>query len=156
MRSAAVPETAAIAISLAGQTDVSAIVALLTLEGLPTSDIAADTAIEFLVAREGARLVGAVGLERYAATGLLRSLVVRREVRGQGTGIALTRALEAHARSTGCVSLVLLTTTADEFFAAIGYRRIGRDEVPDAVRASAEFLSLCPATAVCMVRELVP
>jgi amino-acid N-acetyltransferase len=49
---------------------------------------------------------------------------------------------------------VLLTQTAEVFFANRGYRRIGRADAPQAVQASAEFRSLCPASAVAMSRVL--
>ena len=49
---------------------------------------------------------------------------------------------------------MLLTTTAASFFAKRGYRPLARDEAPAAVRATAEFRSICPASATCMGKSL--
>jgi amino-acid N-acetyltransferase len=51
--------------------------------------------------------------------------------------------------------LVLLTQTAEPFFARLGYSVVDRVYVPDEVKASAEFRSLCPAAATCMTKSLV-
>ena len=100
------------------------------------------------------RLVGVVGLERFGATGLLRSLAVSAEHRGHGLGLELVRALEEHAAHTGTGALVLLTETARDFFFRVGYRVITRAQAPAAVRESSEFRSLCPDSAVCMTKQL--
>ena len=44
-------------------------------------------------------------------------------------------------------------TTAERFFEYLGYRRIGREETPKAIRNSREFSSLCPSTAIVMVKS---
>jgi N-acetylglutamate synthase-like GNAT family acetyltransferase len=51
---------------------------------------------------------------------------------------------------------VLLTETAETFFRRLGYTVIERDQAPSAVASSAEFRTLCPATAVCMTKRLSP
>jgi amino-acid N-acetyltransferase len=40
------------------------------------------------------------------------------------------------------------------FFARRGYHKVGRDAVPAAIKETVEFQSLCPASAVCMVKHL--
>jgi amino-acid N-acetyltransferase len=62
--------------------------------------------------------------------------------------------IEAHARSEQILALYLLTTTADQFFKRLGYQKIGRDSVPAPVRKTAEFQSICPASAICLYKEL--
>ena len=52
-------------------------------------------------------------------------------------------------------ALVLLTLTAVSFFERQGYRVIDRRSVPDDVQATAEFKSLCPASAICMAKAIV-
>ena len=47
---------------------------------------------------------------------------------------------------------MLLTQTARDFFAHLGYRVIERTEAPEEVQGSEEFRSLCPASAICMVK----
>ena len=54
----------------------------------------------------------------------------------------------------GMDQLVLLTQTAEPFFATRGYAVIAREAAPAAVRRSAEFRSICPASAICMTRQL--
>lgn len=129
------------------------IVELLRENGLPTSDLAASQ-VQWLVDAEDGAIAGAIGLERFGGSGLLRSLAVHASRRGDGRGIRLVDALEAHAREQGIGELVLLTQTAQPFFAARGYHTIARDEAPAPVQDSAEFRSLCPASAVCMARRL--
>ena len=51
-------------------------------------------------------------------------------------------------------TVYLLTETAAEFFPRFGFRPIARDTVDPAVRASVEFTSACPDTALVMVKEL--
>ncbi len=121
--------------------------------GLPSSDVVAGRQ-EFLVAWQGERLVGTVGIELHGRDGLLRSLAVVDDLRRQGLGGALHRRALALAAARGVRTLYLLTTTAERFFAARGFDRISREAVPDALRATPELASLCPAGAVCMRREL--
>jgi len=140
--------------SPAADADLSAIVELLAANGLPTADVRRDSRPEFLVMRQGRRVIGVVGLERFGVVGLLRSLAVSAEHRQLGLGIALTHALEEYAVRTGLKSLVLLTETAAGFFERRGYHVIARADAPAAVQASTEFRTLCSASAVCMIRKL--
>jgi len=133
--------------------DRAAIRALLDQASLPVDDLD-DAPVRFWVAEHGSRLTGAVGFEPYGAAALLRSLVVAPEARGQGLGSALVTTLEREARAAGIGQLVLLTQTARPLFEHLGYAVSPRETVPAAVRASAEFRHLCPASAVCMTRHL--
>jgi amino-acid N-acetyltransferase len=45
---------------------------------------------------------------------------------------------------------VLLTNTAEGFFARKGFRRIDQKSVTGAVTSSVEFTGACPAHAACM------
>ncbi|GAA5080818.1 arsenic resistance N-acetyltransferase ArsN2 [Lysobacter panacisoli] len=130
-----------------------AIRSLLTAAALPVEDLD-DAKVQFIVATENDEAVGAIGLESFADAGLLRSLVVRADLRGSGIGGRLVDALESLARERGVDRLVLLTQTAAPFFAGRGYRVIDREAAPEGVRTSAEFRSLCPASATCMLKDL--
>lgn len=134
--------------------DRGAVLGLLEQASLPTADLDAPAAVQFWIAMAADRLVGAIGLERYGTDGLLRSLVVAPDHRSRGVGHALVAALEREARSAGVARMLLLTQTARTFFERLGYEVVARDSVPDPVRASAEFRSLCPASAVCMTKRL--
>jgi amino-acid N-acetyltransferase len=132
--------------------DLPAIRRLLGFEHLPTDDVTEELLNNFLVLRQGELVLGAVGLECYGEVGLLRSLVVGEETRRRGRGAELVAAAESLAKKVGVESIYLLTTTAESFFASLGYRRLHRDEAPAQIRATMQFRALCPAAAVLMVK----
>ena len=133
--------------------DAAGIDGLLSACGLPTSDVAQHLA-HFLVAKSGHDLAGVIGLEPAGPYGLLRSLAVALAFRNRGIAGALRARMEKHAAEQGIRSLYLFTTTAEPFFAAAGFARAGRDAVPEAIRSTREFSSLCPESAVVMVKPL--
>ncbi len=145
-------EKAVPAIGAAKEKDGPAIAGLLRAAELPGEDFAAHIG-RFLVAREGGRVVGAVGAEVYGEDALLRSLVVAGEWRGAGLGGKLVEELERAAGAWGVRRWWLLTTTAEKFFERRGFRAAARAEAPEAIRATAEFRGLCPSVAVCRTRE---
>jgi amino-acid N-acetyltransferase len=149
-----VPARAEVQIRTATSSDADGIATLLQSAGLPAIDAAAFHAEHFRVAQRDAQVVGTIGLERYDEHGLLRSLVVATDARGRGMGDALVKALEAHACTLGLHALVLLTTTAEPFFRQRGYAAIAREAMPVVVQRSSEFSSVCPASAVCMRKQL--
>jgi amino-acid N-acetyltransferase len=134
--------------------DMPAIIALLKSSGLPYQDITPAHLDDFLLAVDGGKLVGVVGLERYGCDALLRSLGVHPDRRGAGLGAQLVATIEAHAGRTGISHLYLLTTTAADFFARRGYAGCERTDVPSSIQQSAEFSGLCPAQAACMHKTL--
>jgi amino-acid N-acetyltransferase len=107
-----------------------------------------------LVAREGEQIVGTAGLELYPDGALLRSVAVEPSRQGQQLGRQLTDAALQLAASRGADTVFLLTTTAENFFPRFGFAPIARDEVPQSVRASVEFRSACPASAIVMRKRL--
>ncbi len=133
--------------------DRASIAALLAQTGLPVDDLD-DPAIAFVVGEAQGLIAGVVGVQDCGDAGLLRSLAVRADLRGGGHGTVLLRAAETLARARGRSPLVLLTQTAEAFFARHGYRVIPRGEAPASVRASAEFRALCPASATCMAKDV--
>lgn len=71
---------------------------------------------------------------------------------GCGIGKKLVLAAEALSAELQC-SIHLLTTTAADFFESRGFRRISKEQAPLEIRATREFSSLCPSTAVLMVKQ---
>lgn len=134
--------------------DLPEIQALLRANRLPADDIGTALIHDFLLIRHGRELAGAIGLEHKGTAGLLRSLVVREQDRGRGWGRQLVAALETHARHRGVRRLYLLTTGAADFFAALGYREIPRQAAPAGIMDTAQFKSLCPASARLMEKSL--
>lgn len=98
--------------------------------------------------------MGSAALELYGPAALLRSVAVRRDLRGTGLGRRLTEAALGLSRELGIEETYLLTETADRFFPRFGFRLVPRSEVPASVQRSVEFTSACPASARAMVLYL--
>jgi amino-acid N-acetyltransferase len=130
-----------------------AVIALLASAGLPTADLSSALQLTVWILKSDS-LKGAIGLERFGPTGLMRSLVVAPSYRCRGLGRELVAWLEHDARAGGIQQLVLLTETAEPFFRSLGYSAIDRHLVGEALKQSAEFRSLCPVSAVCMRKTL--
>lgn len=144
-----------IRISPASSDDLRDILDLLSQVELPQDGVAENLG-GFLVARnEQSRLIGTIGLERYGNTALLRSAAVAPEYQGSGLGSCLTEDLLAHATSEGVEKVVLLTTTASEFFARrFGFCGTARGAYDEQLAGSAEWnLPRC-SSAVCMSLDL--
>lgn len=122
---------------------------LLCQANLPVDGVPEDLA-HFFVAERPDGIVGAIGLEHYNESALLRSAVVHPTLRGSGVGQSLVTALLEHGRALGVRDMVLLTTTAEGWFPRFGFQRIGREEIPAALHASQELQGACPASAVAM------
>jgi len=128
---------------------------LLQTSDLSTEDITPEMLEHFLVAHVGNMLVGAAGVDVQGDAGLLRSVVVDENHRGTGIGKLLVEAAEEHARDAGVRELYLLTVTAENFFAGLGYRSVPREQAPPGVAAMEQFSSLCPSSSRFMVKALV-
>ena len=128
--------------------------AWLVAAGLPTADLGDTHREHFLVAVTGDAPVGVVGLEPFADTGLLRSLVVDPSARSSGIGRTLVTALETYAATQGVKELWLLTIDAASYFETLDYKVVDRNTAPDSVRNTAEFSKLCPGDATLMMKRL--
>jgi phosphinothricin acetyltransferase len=138
----------------ARQADWPGIEALLADAGLPLAG-ARDHLGGFVVSLRGDAIVGCAAVERIgAADVLLRSVAIASAERGSGAGRALVVRTVDRAARMGAASVVLLTTTAEAFFAPLGFRRIDRVDVPASLLGSAEFSGACPSTAVIMQAAL--
>jgi amino-acid N-acetyltransferase len=110
---------------------------------------------DFFLAFRDDVLIGSAGLECYGDTALLRSVAVTALERGHSLGQALVQQVLAYAASLGVCQVVLLTTTAADFFLRFGFRPISRDQFPRAAQMSVEFQEACPASAIGMSLALV-
>ena len=108
----------------------------------------------YVVAESAGALVGAMGVEVYGKSGLLRSAVVAAKLRGAGLGRQLTENRVAWAKARRLEALYLLTATAEPFFARLGFAKTPRASAPAEVQASLEFSKLCESTAACMCMRL--
>lgn len=133
--------------------DESAIKSLLKACELPYEDITAFLP-NFVVGRSDGQIVGVIGLEVYGRAALARSMAVAGEFRGRGIARELNTRIFALARLLGVKELYLLTTTAADYAARLGFQKINRNDAPESIQATGEFKSLCPQTAVCMVKRI--
>lgn len=99
-------------------------------------------------------IVGYLGLEHYGSDAILRAVVIKDNFQGLNLGRTMTLLGIDTARNMGIKSLYLLTLTAKDFFSKLGFKVIARNDVPEAVGKSEEFLNLCPDTATCMMLSL--
>jgi amino-acid N-acetyltransferase len=139
----------AIALATVTDSDLPEILTLLEASRLPVAGIGEHLG-SALGARENGELVGCAAVEIYGSAGLLRSVAVTPDRRGEGLGQRLTAAALALARERGVRDIYLLTTTASDFFPRFGFEKIPRDSIDPALQASEELRGACPATALAM------
>jgi amino-acid N-acetyltransferase len=133
--------------------DAEAVLRLLAEHHLPPDGLR-DHLSTTLVARHDGGIVGSAALEIYDEGALMRSVAVAPGWQGQGLGRQLADAIIGLARERAVPAIYLLTTTADRYFPKFGFEPIARDGVPDTVKVSVEFTSVCPSTAVVMRKVL--
>ncbi len=121
--------------------------------GLPTADIQLDGS-EFLMYRKENAIVASGGLEFYGDKGLLRSVAVSPTMRGVGKGHQVVTDLLQLAKSRSVRHVFLLTETAPAFFKRMGFSELSRAAAPVEIQGSTEFSSVCPVSAVLMVRDV--
>ncbi len=143
-----------IVITNASADDLQAILDLLSQVQLPHDGVAENLS-DFLVARDESRLIATIGIERHGLTALLRSAAVAPEYQGCGIGSRLTENLLQRATKEGLERVVLLTTTASDFFARrFGFCETSRTAFDKDLAASSEWnLPRC-SSAVCMSLDL--
>lgn len=138
----------------AGPDDREYVEELLVENDLPTEDLAMAYSSLFVCESPEGDTIGVGGLGIFEDAGLLRSVAVEESVRGRGYGTAICGELLDRARSSDLDAVYLLTETAETFFADLGFECIEREQVPDSIRATAEFTDLCADHAACMGLEL--
>ena len=134
--------------------DVANGLGLLRRAELSETDVAERWGHYFVVREDDGRVVGVAGLEVHGEDGLLRSVAVDEDYRGQGLGTALVEAALERAATLGLGTVYLLTTDARDYFAGLGFADCAREEAPPAIGGSWEFTTGCPATAAFMKRAV--
>jgi amino-acid N-acetyltransferase len=136
------------------QHDLTQFEALLRLNHLPTEDCV-EQAANFCAIYDGDELIAAGGLEPASVRfGLLRSIVVQDRHRGKGLARQMTMHLLQQAKTDGREAVFLLTETATDYFATVGFQSVARDAVPAEITLTRQFSSLCPESASCMCLRL--
>lgn len=129
-----------------------AVIDLLQENNLPVSDLGADKHLFALIQND--IIVGTGGLEFFEECALLRSVSVKKSLRGKGLGLIISKELEKISKQKGVDCLYLLTDSAKDFFAKVGYREIEREDVPISIKNTSEFSSVCPTSAIVMRKML--
>lgn len=144
-----------IAITNASADDLQAILDLLAQVQLPHDGVAENLSGFFVARDETSRIIATIGLERHGDTALLRSAAVAPEYQGCGIGSRLTERLLERSTDIGMERIVLLTSTASEFFARrFGFCETSRTAFDKDLAASSEWnLPRC-SSAVCMSLDL--
>lgn len=137
----------------ASATDVGAVHRLLREAGLPVEGVDESSMYRTSVLMEGDTVLGCASVEVHGRIGLLRSVVVAAEIRGQQRGRELVTDRVEWARSHGLEALVLFTETAPGFFERLGFEHVARENLPVEIEGSAEF-GLCPLSSKSMRLEL--
>lgn len=122
---------------------------ILQKEKLPYQDVNAEN-IQFYRAFSEADFVGIIGLEKFVDVALLRSMVVFDKFRNKGYRGKIINQILEEAAAKEIKEIFLLTTTAKEFFEKLGFEAVERSLVPDAIKTTTEFSSLCPESACCL------
>ncbi len=132
-------------------TDLAAIKTLLNFNDLPSGDY--DEHIEnFIVAEDRGEIIGTGGLEACGTDGLVRSIVIASEYRGNGIAKKIFQQIETKADNLGIDTLYLLTESATEYFKQLGFVMIKRAETPISIMQTKQFAELCPSSAAIMCR----
>jgi amino-acid N-acetyltransferase len=134
--------------------DRSAVQDLIVSERLLLEGVDESFGEAWVVAVRGDRVVGCAGVESHGGHGVLRSVAVAVDERGSGLGRRLVENRVAWARERGLETLSLLTLTAADFFAHLGFREVPREDVPAAARVSGEFTHTDCVTARAFLRRL--
>jgi amino-acid N-acetyltransferase len=138
-----------IAIRGATSADAPAVLALVQRARLLETGIAEGIA-GFVVAEHAGAVIASAGLESYGSDALLRSVAVAPESRGRGLGRLLVESALRRAATPELSAVYLLTTTARDFFAKLGFEAVARSAAPPGIREAWEFKSGCPQSAVFM------
>jgi amino-acid N-acetyltransferase len=134
--------------------DLRGALELLGRTELTEQDVAQGWGHYFVVREDDGRVVGVAGLELHGEDGLLRSVAVDADYRGQGLATSLVEAALERAKRVNLRAVYLLTTTAREYFARRGFGDCPREDAPAAIRESWEFRTGCPSTAAFMKRPV--
>jgi N-acetylglutamate synthase-like GNAT family acetyltransferase len=129
--------------------------AALRNSGLPTDDLDQAGHLFWRFETPNDVPVGFGGLEVHGRDALLRSVVTLPPLRRRGFGKAIIATIEQEAGFRGCRAIYLLTVSDADFFGRLGYAACPRAEAPDAIRSTAQFASLCSASAAAMVKRMM-
>jgi len=142
-------------INKATRSDLEEILALLEASALPADGVAEQVSAFFVARDSNKRLAGCAAIERHGAIGLLRSVAVAVNVQKSGLGSRLVETVLSDAHGEKIKEVVLLTTTARDFFAhRFGFTDTTREPYEDKLGSSQEWLLPRCSSAVVMSLRL--
>ena len=121
--------------------------------GLPHQDLNYQSQV-LISYYQNDELIGTGGLEVLDRFALLRSVSVSPDHRSQNIGKQITSDILKNAQNSNLDGIYLLTETAKDYFQKLGFKEVNRDQVPEEIKSTTEFASVCPASAACMVMKL--
>ncbi|WGY70482.1 GNAT family N-acetyltransferase [Burkholderia cepacia] len=134
----------------AAVSNLTSIEALLRASDLPVAGVA-DHLPNFIVAVDADGMTACGGIEYHGNFALIRSIAVAEGARGNGLGKAVVSRLLDACRGRAVEAIVLRTTTAETYFARLGFVRIALGDVPGPLLSSGQFAGVCPASATVML-----
>ncbi len=139
----------------ATESDEKIIRTLLESQKLPTESVGTGRT-DFFLAIEEANPVGVAGFEYYGDDLLLRSVAIPSELQNKKIGSRLVDWMIDLARNKNKKRIVLLTESAERFFAKKGFITVARSSINNAaMKQSSQFAGGgCCSTAACMTLEL--
>lgn len=130
--------------------ELNTVLEFLRDNGLPYKDITLEKSQIFGYFDGNGNLMGCGGLEYYGSYALLRSIAVRKDLRGRLVGKFIVDDLLGRAKHESA-EVYLLTETAHDYFKKLNFQDVPRNVVPKEIQSSSEFSNVCPTTAACMV-----
>jgi glycerol-1-phosphatase len=107
-----------------------------------------------VVCRNGENLAATACLEPAGGNGIIRSVAVRADLRGEGLGMLAAAAAVREGRSRGILTFALFTESAVPFFEQLGFHRIERSDLPGPIREGRHATEECAQAATPMVLTL--
>lgn len=104
----------------------------------------------FVLMESDKEIVAIGGSEMFGDIALLRSITVLKQYQGNGLGNSIFFKIKKDLIVRGVKTIYLLTETAEEYFRALGFEQTSRDIVPQQIKKTKQFSTLCPSSAVVM------
>ena len=123
----------------ANSSDMAAVTALLEAANLPPAGLERCIDTCFVAVDEGGGIIAAAGLEPCGEVALVRSVVVREDLRRAGMGEQVMEPTLELARQMGLQALYLFTTRAPDFFARFGFVLKPHRLWPEAMRSCSQY-----------------
>jgi len=134
--------------------DDAGFIGALAAEKLLVSGLSGANCANFAFVSKAGAPVAYAGYTVFDKIALLRSVVVLPAHRGLRVGGRLTAALISQLQGMGISHIFLLTEGAEFFFATLGFTALERNQAPEPIAGTDQFVRHCSDEAVFMMRPL--